>query len=89
MAVIVPGESAMLKSLGRGGGGEVAVDPEPQPTRLPIHSQIHRVTNARAGVSGRRYTRIVRFPKLNERSIRRAKMAQPTILPRDARKYNT
>jgi len=42
----------MPKSLA--GGGEVAVDPLPQPMKLPIHAQMHTVTNARAGVARRR-----------------------------------
>jgi len=58
----VAGTSKMLKSLA--GGGEVGVDPLPQPMKLPIQAQIHTVINARAGVA-RQNWRIVRV--LNSR----------------------
>ena len=56
------GETVMLKSLA--GGGEVEIDPLPQPMKLPIQAQIHTVINARAGVA-RQNWRIVRV--LNSR----------------------
>jgi hypothetical protein len=71
LAVIVPGESAMLKSFAA--GGEVGVDPPPQPARLPMHSQIHTVKNAWAGATERQHARIEGFPKLRESSIRMAR----------------
>lgn len=58
--VIVEGDSAMLKSLAA--GGEVGVDPPPQLRRLPMHSQIHTVKNARDGATDRQYASISNFP---------------------------
>ena len=77
----------MLKSLA--GGGEDGVDPLPQPMKLPIHTQIHTVANARAAVAGRRYSCIVRVPNSSEKIASLGPDGELPISIRVVTKYNS
>lgn len=77
-AVIAAGETVMLKSLA--GDGEVGVDPPPQPTKLPTHTEIHAITKARTGIPGGLCSCVVSILNAKTSSILRARGQRALIL---------